>query len=389
MDPIITPRRVLLGGLVLATLIGLMLLGQIFETNMAGHIQVKQAAGSGKMTVISEPGVYLQGFGTITTYKQSDIYDFNDARINVTFGDSSTADIGGQIKYILPSGEQQVLTLNREFRGDENVQLQLIRQGVMSVLKQTASMFNSEDVYSTRRADFINLVNEQIKSGLYATDYSEVVRKDEDGNTFLQRNVSVRRDAEGRPYISEPSAFKRYGVEVVQLVINNIDFDDTTKALIAKRKEAEQERVVAKSKAERAKQDAITAEAQGKANVALAEAEALVIKKKAVIEAEKEKEVAEQQALQAIEEKKAIIAKGQADAEAARLKVEAGLTPLDKANIQKETAIGVAEKLAGIQFPQLLVVGGGSNGNQPLNPFDAVGLKSFIDISNGLANQQQ
>lgn len=323
MEPIITPRRVLIGALVFATLIGLALVGQILETNSAGYVQVKQAAGSGKMSVRSEPGVYYQGFGSITTYKLSDIYDFNSERIGVTFGDSSTAEIGGQIKYILPSGEEQVLLINRDFRSDDNLQVQLIRQSVMSVLKQTASMFNSEDVYSTRRADFINLVNEQIKNGLYATDYSENVRKDEDGNTFLSRSVTVRRDDHGRPYISEPSAFKRYGVEVVQLVINNIEFDDATKALIAKRKEAEQERVVAKSKAERAKQDAITAEAQGKANVATAEAEALVVKKKAVIEAEKEKEVAEQQALQAVEEKKAIIARGQAEAEAARLKVQA------------------------------------------------------------------
>lgn len=360
--------------------------GQIFETNDAGYMQVKQSAGSGAMSVRTEPGVYIQGFSNITTYKISDVYDFNETRIGVTFGDSSTANISGQIKYILPSNEEAVLKINREFRSDENVQEQLIRQVVSSTLRQTASMFNSEDVYSTRRADFINLVNEQIKNGIYATTYTQALSKDEDGNTFLQRIVAVKRNADGQPFISEPSSFKRYGIEVVQLVINDIEFDEATRALIVKRKESEQERVVAKSNAERAKQDAVTAEAQGRANVAKAEAEALVDKKRAVIAAEKEKEVAAQNALKAEEEKKATIAAGQAEAEAARLKVQAGLTPLDKANIDKETAIGVAEKLAGIKFPQMMVISGGKDG-QAINPFDAVGLKSFIDISKEMSNQ--
>lgn len=384
----ITPKHMLIIVGVVASILGLSVIGQLFETNNAGYMQVKQAAGSGDMSVRTEPGVYVQAFANITTYKISDVYDFNSERIDVTFGDSSTANISGQIKYILPSGEEQVLQINREFRSDENIQQQLIRQVVASVLRQTASMFNSEDVYSTRRSDFINLVNEQIKNGIYATTYTEALRKDEDGNTFLQRQVTVKRDEQGRPYISEPSSFKRYGVEVIQLVINNIDFDDTTKGLIVKRKEAEQERVVAKSKAERAKQDAITAEAQGKANVALAEAEALVDKKRAVIAAEKEKEVAQQEALKAEEEKKAIVARGQAEAEAARLKVQAGLTPLDKANIEKETAIGVAEKLATIKFPEMMVIGGSGNGSA-MNPFDAVGLESFIKISKNLANSKE
>jgi hypothetical protein len=36
--------------------------GQIFETNKAGHFQVKQAALSGDMSVRLESGTYLQMF---------------------------------------------------------------------------------------------------------------------------------------------------------------------------------------------------------------------------------------------------------------------------------------------------------------------------------------
>ena len=381
-----TPRLIYRVVLFIALAIGLLTINQLVETNDAGYIQVKQAAGSGKMSVRTEPGVYWQGFANIHTYTVSDVYEFTDENpIPVRFGDAANATITGQIKYRLPMAEDKLLAVHTDFRSDTALQSELIRRSVDAAIRQTASMFKAEEVYSTRRAEFVQLVNEQIKNGIYATVYTEELGRDEDGNRFIERLVAVKRNEAGEPVISEPSTFRRYGVELVQLVISDPQFDETTNQLIAKRKEAEQEQVVAKAKAERAKQDAITAQEQGKANVAIAEAEALVIKKKAVIEAEKEKEVAEQQALQAVEQKKAIIARGQAEAEAARLKVDAGLTPLDRAQIERDTAIGVAEKMAGIKFPELLVIGGGSNGATPLNPFDAVGLKSFIDISKGLA----
>ncbi len=373
-------------GLVFAAII-LTCSAYLFETNNAGYIQVKQAAGTGTLSVRTEPGTYVQMFANITTYKISDVYDFNDnsERINVQFNDGSNGSVGGQIKFRLPT---DIIAIHKDFRSYEAVKSDLVRQIVISSLRQTASMFPPEEVYSTRRSDFIQLVNEQIKNGIYATVFTEQLRKDEDGSNFMYRAVTVRRNEQGLPLVSEQSTFKRYGVDLIQLVINDIQFDEKTNELISKRKEADQQKVVAKSNAERAKQDTITAEEQGKANVALAEAEALVEKKRAVIAAEKEKEVAAQQALQAEEQKKAIIAKGEAEAEAARLKVAAGLTPLDKAMIDKETAIGVAEKLAKVQFPQMMVIGGGGSNQSALNPFDAVGLKSFIDISKELANAE-
>lgn len=381
----INPRMILLVVGLVATIAALTMIGSLFETNDAGYVQIKQAAGSGDMSVRLEPGVYPQMFAGITTYQISDVYDFNgsDNGIHVQFNDGSNGTVGGQIKFRLPVEEQGMLRIHQDFKSYDAVKYDLVRQIVTSALRQTASMFPPEEVYSTRRSDFIQLVNEQIKFGIYATTFTEQMRRDEDGSNFMYRAVTVRRNKDGAPIIAEPSTFKRYNIELIQLVINDIQFDEKTNELIAERKKADQQKVVAKANAERAKQDAITAEEQGKANVALAEAEALVEKKKAVIAAEKEKEVAAQQALQAEEQKKAIIAKGEAEAEAARLKVAAGLTPLDKANIEKETAIGVAEKLSKVVFPKMMVLGGG-NGNTPLNPFDAVGLESFIRISNGI-----
>lgn len=362
---------------------------QIFGTNDAGYYQVKQAAVNGNMTIIKEPGVFWKMFGTTHEYKISDNYNFSkDDTINVRFSDAATADVSGAIKFRLSLDEKIMQRLHQDFRGYDAVQHELIRQVVAAALKQTATFFRAEEVYSTRRSEFINLINDQIREGIYATTYSENFAKDEDGNSFLKRNVNITHDKDGNPVIADESAFKAYGIEIIQFVINDIDFDDKTDELIAKRKEAEQEKVVAKANAERAKQDAITATENGKAKIAEAEAVALVKKKTAVIQAEQEKEIAEQNAMKAIEEKKAIIAKGEAEAEAAKLKVAAGLTPLDRATIDKDTAILVAHELAQVKFPNMLIIGGGSNGQSAMNPFDAVGLDSFIKINKAMANSK-
>jgi hypothetical protein len=76
---------------------------QIFETNNAGYYQIKQAAMSGEMTVISDPGTYMQLFGNITTYQISDVYYFSKTEgegegptaepIKVRFNDGGTAEV--------------------------------------------------------------------------------------------------------------------------------------------------------------------------------------------------------------------------------------------------------------------------------------------------------
>lgn len=382
-----TVRYITLGIVAIVALVTLLLSSQIVENNLAGFIQVKQGATSGDLTIRLEPGMYMQNFGEVTTYKVSDVYDFNGEKVNVRFNDAAEAHISGQIKFRLPIREDSMIKIHKDFRSYPAVQHDLVRQVVAAALKQSATFFRAEDVYSTRRADFIDLVTRQIKIGIYATTYTEewVVDELDPTKKKLIRNVKVKYDKSGEPIINEESAFASYGLDLIQLVINDIDFDQKTDALIAKRKEAEQERVVAIANAERAKQDAITAFEQGRANVAIAEAKALVEAKKAVVEAEKNTKVAEQKALQAIQEKRAIIAKGEADAAAAKLKVAAGLSPLERATIDKETAIGVAAELAKVKLPGLMVIGGDGQGGK-INPFDAVGLESLMRISKGLGD---
>lgn len=368
---------------------------QLFATNDAGYYQVKQAALSGEMSVHSEAGTYTRLFGNVTTYQVSDMHYFSkhdvdggsgteEGSIKVRFNDGGTAEVTGGIKYRLPSDPAKQLLIHNDFKTYDRVKHDLIRQTVAEALMQTATLMRAEESYSTRRSEFTSLAEDQVKVGIFETETKEYKVQDTDGNEFVTREVYIKKGPNGQPLIRKESALARYGIEVIQFVVKDIDFDPTIDALIAKKKEAEQMKVVAKANAEKAKQDAITAREQGNARIAVEKANQEVEKIKETTIAQKDFEVSQLQRKQAEQDAAAEVTKGKALAEVNRLKVQAGLTPLERATIEKETKIGVAAELAKVQFPGMMVIGGGGNGSSAMNPFDAIGLKSFMDINERL-----
>jgi regulator of protease activity HflC (stomatin/prohibitin superfamily) len=390
-----SPRKI---AIILASLFAfvftILLSGSIFETNNAGFFQIKQAALSGELTVVNQPGTYFQNFGTVTTYSLSDEYFFskhdNDGGsdkeadpIKVRFNDGGTATISGVIKFRLSQDPAKQLLLHNDFKTYVAVKDSLIRQVVTEAVQQTANLMKAEESYSTRRSEFAALAEGQVVDGIYETVANVQKLKDTEGNEFIVTSVNLKM-VNGKPAVRKHSSLPRYGVEILQFVIKDIDFDETIENLINKKKEAEQQKVVAMANAERAKQDAITAREQGEAKVAIAKAEEDVKKIQATVAAEKEFEVAKWARQEAEETAKAQLVRGQAEANVARLKVSAGLTPQEKAEFQKSTAIGVAAELAKLKFPSMMILGGDSKGGSNLNPFDAVGLESFMRINGNL-----
>lgn len=247
-------------------------------------------------------------------------------------------------------------------------------------LSQAATLMAAEDSYSTRRAEFADAAKSQLEKGIFKTTSKLVDAIDENGTKFRKLNISIARDENGEPIIQKPSLLNDYGIEILQFVVNDFDYDPKVQELIDKKKEANQMKVVSTANAEKAKQDAITAEEQGKARVAEAKANAEVEKITAVVEAEKKADVAKLQALQAKYEAEKVAEIGKAEAEVARQKVAAGLSPLEKATLEKETAIGIAKEIANVKFPETMVIaGGGKEGG--VFPWDAVGLNQMMEIT--------
>lgn len=387
----------------IATLIGggvslLVLLafsGKIFENNDGGIYQVKQSL-SGDMTVRFEPGLYFQGLATLTDYKASDFLEFGKTEgaeepITVRFQDGGTAKVSGSVKIRLSNKESTMLTIHKEFRMQDALRNTLVKPTFVEAIQQTAALMKSEESYSSRRSEFASLLEEQVRRGIFETEAREVKEKDMDGNEFNDVNIVVKVDKNGHNMIRKTSPLIGYGVEVIQVIIKDIDYDDTIDALIAKKKEAEQQRVVAKANAEKSKQDTITARERANADVAIAKGAEEVEKIKAVTQAEKEKAVAILSAQKDFEAAKlarqtaeqvalAETTKGRAEAEINRLKVSAGLTPQERMELEVKKDIGVAKELAKTKFPEIMIFGG--NGGNGLNPFDALGLKAMREMIN-------
>ncbi|MCK5152940.1 MAG: hypothetical protein KAQ93_01155 [Spirochaetales bacterium] len=369
----------------------------LVSTNKAGYYQIKQAAVTGTISIHDEPGMYGKFFGTITTYQISDMNYFSKSdleggsgeaadTIKVRFNDGGTADISGSIKFRLSLKEENQLLLHEDFKSYDKIQSDLIRQVITEALMQTATLMKAEESYSTRRSEFTALAEEQIRRGIFETIAEERIYTNLEGKEFIERTVKVKYDNSGIAVVRKISPFVRYNIEILQFVIKDIDFDATIDSLIAKKKEAEQQRIVAQANAEKAKQDAITAEEQGKARIAVARADEEVLKIKAVTQAEKEFAVAQLNRQKAEEDAVADLTKREAEAKGAALLVQAGLTPKDKAEIEKDTAIGIAAELAKIQLPEVMIFGSGEG--SPTNPFDAIGLEAFMNITEKLSNSR-
>jgi len=392
-------------GVVLFAIVGFMS-SEIVETNYNGYYQIKQAAVTGSMSVINEPGLYMQNFGDIHTYQISDMVYFSKRSeeggdgitaepIQVRYNDGAQAIISGSVKFKLSQKEENELELHKDFKSYESVRSDLVRQVMVEALMQTATLMKAEECYSTRRAEFTALSEAQIKNGIYETISIEKEFTDAQGQKFIKREVIVKLDKDGHPIVRKISPFARYGITILQFVVKEIDYEKTIDELISKKKKAEQQKVVAKANAEKAKQDAITALEQGKADIAKAKATEEVEKIKAVTQANKEKEVAELkaekefniakfEAKQAKEVAKKIREEGKAQADADRFKVIAGLSPQEAAEWKYKTAVGVAEKLAGVNVPSIVI--GGGKGGAGANPLEMIGVNMLLDIKKKLEN---
>jgi hypothetical protein len=347
----------------------LLLLGKnLIETNKVGHIQVKQAAVSGIMSVKMTPGTYWQGFGDITDYDYSDAIYLSEEEqdggegadvqaISVLFPDGSCdVDFVGQ--YEVQAPDSIWLRIIERYPTKEKLK-SMVRQQIIEAITNTSSLMNAEDAYSSKRADFISLCREQLIHGLYKPTYVTVYDTIQGGQIQETRIYSVLTDEENNPIIAKEPLLGKYSIVFSQFNIKRLhNFDSRTVELIDKRKEAkamQQAAITAKAKGEKEiAEKKATQEALKIEEVTKAEKVAAV----AVIEAEKLFMVAEFGAKEAIQEKAKKIAIAEGIAE--ELRIADGLSERDKYQIDADVKrdIGVAEHMSKWIGPQIVMTGG-------------------------------
>jgi regulator of protease activity HflC (stomatin/prohibitin superfamily) len=343
----------------------------------------------------TSPGFKWQWFGKTTVYfKTQQLWfgsedDHNRQQGNpipVIFNDASDGQIYGSLRVKLPTDPMYLARIQTDYNGMDRLMTDLVRPTVTKVIYASGPLMSAFESYAEKKNDLIEYITDQLNNGVYKTTVKTIETVDPITNekkTIKIASLIPDENAPGGYRRSEVSPFSYYGLEIGQVAVSKIGYSETVRKQIAQQQEANMMVQTSKAKTLAAQQEAIRAEEAGKAAAMEAKWQQEKIKAVEVTKAEQEYEVARLAALKAKEEAKKIEAEGQAKAAANRALVSAGLTPLERATIEKETKIGVAQALSAIQLPTYVVAGGsGGSGNTAM---DAMGLKMMTDLVNQMS----
>ena len=375
-----------------------------FSINDAGNRQVIQTL-DGDLWIRFEPGLYWSGlFSTVTTWPNNftiqvsreenkspdaDLWVVSNVK-DGTFSEGDNAELEHTVKWDLPSQSDLMKELHITYTNVEN----LMSTTLLSYQKKIASFstqrMSSEAHYSGGKSQLDQYFQDQLRNGQVLLDTETKTRTLEDGSQETYISVKPRRDDDNR-LVRVESDIQVFGILSTYTSMDNVHYtpeiDDKLKQKIkyaADKANSKQELIAAQ-------QEEQTAIVKGRKLIAETTAREEAKEQEAVIQARKERLVAEENVKRDKARAASELALKKAQAEGDRLKVLAGLSPLEQATIDKETAIGVAKELKGIQFPDnMIIVGGGSGkGTGGVNPFDAVGLQSFHELVKDMASSKK
>lgn len=324
------PRTAVIGFIIAGFLLVGFGVANPFSINSAEERQVVQTIG-GDLSVRFEPGLYFAGFfSTITTYpnnvtiqvgpenKRSSEADYWEDSHTCTFSEGDQANAGHTVKWDLPNKEPIMIELHTTYSGINNLMKTTLLQYQKETMNYSSQRMSSEAHYSGGQSQLKEFFQDQLRNGQVLLVTETKTQKLENGTEKTYIEVREKQDASGN-IIRTISDIQKYELIASFSSIDFIKYD---------------ERIYEKLKA---KIDAAADEATAKQE-------------------------------------------GRAQAAANLALVKAGLTPVEKAEWEYKTAVGVAEQLSKAQMPGI-VISGSEGGADPLS---AVGIKYLMDINDKL-----
>lgn len=390
--------------------------GSLFEDLDANQYMVVQAPWTGKLTWHMAQGTKWQGFGTVTKYPRQTHFSFGanskDGRpdglpLKIKFNEGGEAKIFGSLSWNMPTEEVQLTEIHQRYHSEEAIETQLIRPNIDKAVALTGPMMSAFDSFAARKAELQAIVEDQFVKGIYKI--SIVKELVEDPLTHEKKETRVAKpvaDLKTGEYIREViSPLSTLGITVSNISMPDIEYEAKVQAQIDAQREASMAIQTAIAETKTAEQQALTTAAKGSAEaagtewkqkaiaagaVALAEQEKAVAvlaaaktKEVALAEASQKFEVAQLGAQTAEQEKLAAILKGEGEAEARRLIMNAdgGLEKKLAAYIEVvkagSTAIG---SYTGNWSPQIIMGGQGSSTGTTTAGTGIASAQQFMDM---------
>ena len=367
---------------------------KIGEDVKNNQIVVNQYPFTGKMAFWTEPGLKWQWFGKTTKYYKTNQVWFDqiaqerngdyattgldNGAFTITYADKGKGFVLGSVRIEMPTNHEQLNLIQSHYGSEYRLMEELIKPTIGKVILACGPLMTSLESVAEKRNDLIAYATDQLNNGIYATKTKTVERLNSITNEMEKvHQAEIVYDEYGNPKRNEESPFVKYGLKVSQLAIADLKYESATNNQISRQREADMDIITAKAEAAKAIQQTIKIEEEGKQKAAQAKWEQEAVKAAEVTRAQQAYEVAALAAKEAVEVAKKVKAEGEAEAFRQRKLVEAGLSPKERAEIDKATKIGVAEALSKIQLPKIVMTGGNGGDNAAM---DAMGLKMMTDL---------
>lgn len=283
----------------------------IMQWNNEEHYQIIEFP-NGDISVIDTTGFHMQAFGEVFTYpRYVDAYlskvgaesdrgesRNKDSSVRVTFNDGGWGFMSNHLKFQMPVTREKRIALHRHFgEGGEKAIREAIGHHLINCLKNTGPLMSGSEHQSQRKAEFYQVVSEQLSKGLYSMErVKQRLERSEKTEGFgedqdVQYITRIKRLADGQPVISAPSPLTEYGITVVQYNQTDTIYDPDTVTQINAKRNSYQLAEEAKAGVEKEHQKLQEVIEKGRLAVANVEAEQQKIKKGILVNAQKDLDV--------------------------------------------------------------------------------------------------
>ncbi len=312
----------------------------------------------------------------------SELEGYIEGGVPIRFVDQVIGEAKFATRFQLPSDEESFVILAKKFRTLTNLVNNTLIPTLEEQAKNTGYMFSAQDYISGAAQEFKQTFEEQLKGGSYQvrksvikdTIFNDITDQSSRSIKEIQTTYIVNKvthPSTGIP-IRIPHEITDNGVLVSQVIVQDVELEPKFKERLEKQRDESAKRQLAQQETETAKAEQLKILAMGENEKAservTREREQITM----VIQHETQKEIEKQK----LEKAKIALETAEVEAKATRLRadaeayknqklVSAGLTPQERAQIQKEIAIGVAAELKNVQLPTYYIssgAGGDKNG---------------------------
>lgn len=303
--------------------------------------------------------------------------------IPIRFIDQVKATASVSVRMQLPTDEPSFISLAEEFRHPKNLVRNTLVPTVREQVINTGYMFAAQDYISGAASDFRQTLDDQLKNGGFSVEKKEYI-----DTTYINTNIQTDddrkireittryeveiREIAGKP-IRIPHDITKNNVIVSQVIVDAISLEEAFQKRLEKQRDiASQKRIemeaveAAKIRQQKIIAEGETAKAEERAVQEKEQVKTLITIETQVKQEESKRKLAEIALKTAELEAKAKKVNADADAYQNTRLVQAGLTPQERANIEKEIAIGVAAELSKLKLPEVYMSSGNNKSNTGL-----------------------